>query len=52
MCVLFFSKDENPEESWALIPENDLVALFSQFSFDALFQQIIGTKRYDGMLFA
>lgn len=31
-----------------LIPENDFVALFSQFSFDDLYQVIFGADAYDG----
>lgn len=37
--VLF--QDEEPETSWMLIQENDLVALFSQFPFDAIFKHIL-----------
>lgn len=32
-----------------LIPENDFVALFSQFEFDALYKIIFGGDAYDGM---
>ncbi|XP_028402357.1 ectopic P granules protein 5 homolog [Dendronephthya gigantea] len=41
-------EDLNLEESWMLIPENDFVALFSQFAFDALFEIIIGGDTRDG----
>ena len=31
------------------IPENDFVALFSQFAFDALYKIIFGDDAYDGI---
>jgi len=37
----FFFQDEEPETSWMLIQENDLVALFSQFPFDAIFKHLL-----------
>ena len=46
--LFFLIKDENPEESWMLIPENDLIALFLQFPFDGLYEQIFGTSHCDG----
>lgn len=36
-----FFQDEEPETSWMLIQENDLVALFSQFPFDAIFKHLL-----------
>ena len=33
-----------------LIPENDFVALFSQFPFDALYKIIFRGDAYDGIL--
>nr|XP_058943375.1 ectopic P granules protein 5 homolog [Pocillopora verrucosa] len=34
-------EDEDPETSWVLIQENDLIALFSQFPFDAIFKHLL-----------
>lgn len=39
--ILFFFQDEQPETSWMLIQEDDLVALFSQFPFDAIFKHLL-----------
>jgi len=36
-----FFQDEEPETSWMLIQENDLIALFSQFPFDAIFKHLL-----------
>jgi len=41
MVFFFFFQDEEPETSWMLIQENDLVALFSQFPFDAIFKHLL-----------
>ncbi|XP_016089928.1 ectopic P granules protein 5 homolog [Sinocyclocheilus grahami] len=35
-------EDEDPETSWMLLSEDDLVSLFSQFPFDELFKQLLG----------
>ncbi|MGH0172201.1 UNVERIFIED_CONTAM: hypothetical protein FKN15_063006 [Acipenser sinensis] len=35
-------EDEDPETSWLLLSEEDLVALFSQFPFDELFKHLLG----------
>ncbi|XP_073696062.1 ectopic P granules protein 5 homolog [Garra rufa] len=35
-------EDEDPETSWMLLSEDDLVSLFSQFSFDELFKHLLG----------
>ena len=37
----FFFQDEQPETSWMLIQEDDLVALLSQFPFDAIFKHLL-----------
>ncbi len=36
------SQDEDPETSWMLLSEDDLVSLFSQFPFDELFKHLLG----------
>ena len=36
-----FFQDEDPETSWMLIQENDLIAVFSQFPFDAIFKHLL-----------
>ena len=36
-----FFQDEDPETSWMLIQENDLIAVFSQFPFDAMFKHLL-----------
>ncbi|KAI1900325.1 hypothetical protein AGOR_G00048810 [Albula goreensis] len=35
-------EDEDPETSWLLLSEDDLIALFSQFPFDELFKHLLG----------
>ncbi|KAG1968633.1 ectopic P granules protein 5 homolog isoform X1 [Pimephales promelas] len=35
-------EDEDPETSWMLLSEDDLVSLFSQFPFDELFKRLLG----------
>ncbi|XP_051954087.1 ectopic P granules protein 5 homolog [Xyrauchen texanus] len=35
-------EDEDPETSWMLLSEDDLILLFSQFPFDELFKHILG----------
>ena len=53
LCLFDFFpifKDENHEDTWMLIPENDLVALFLQFPFDRLFK-VIGTPGYEGNIY-
>ncbi|NXM28148.1 EPG5 protein, partial [Oxyruncus cristatus] len=35
-------EDEDPETSWILLSEDDLIALLSQFPFHELFQQFLG----------
>ncbi|XP_050965658.1 ectopic P granules protein 5 homolog [Labeo rohita] len=35
-------EDEDPETSWMLLSEDDLVSLFSQFPFDELFKHLLG----------
>ncbi|NXG93829.1 EPG5 protein, partial [Stercorarius parasiticus] len=37
-------EDEDPETSWMLLLEDDLIALLSQFPFHELFQQFLGFK--------
>ncbi|XP_054253220.1 ectopic P granules protein 5 homolog [Indicator indicator] len=37
-------EDEDPETSWILLLEDDLIALLSQFPFQELFQQFLGFK--------
>ncbi|NXA34681.1 EPG5 protein, partial [Eudromia elegans] len=37
-------EDEDPETSWILLLEDDLIALLSQFPFCELFQQFLGIK--------
>ncbi|NXK38181.1 EPG5 protein, partial [Piprites chloris] len=37
-------EDEDPETSWILLSEDDLIALLSQFPFHELFQQFLGFK--------
>ncbi|XP_049638396.1 ectopic P granules protein 5 homolog [Suncus etruscus] len=37
-------EDEDPEASWILLNEDDLVTLFSQFPFQELFQHLLGFK--------
>ncbi|KAM6329029.1 ectopic P granules protein 5 homolog isoform 4-T4 [Alca torda] len=37
-------EDEDPETSWILLLEDDLIALLSQFPFHELFQQFLGFK--------
>ncbi|CAH3172967.1 unnamed protein product, partial [Porites evermanni] len=34
-------EDEDPETSWMLIEESDLIAVFSQFPFDAIFKHLL-----------
>ena len=34
-------QDEDSATSWMLIQENDLIALFSQFPFDAIFKHLL-----------
>ncbi|XP_066509785.1 ectopic P granules protein 5 homolog isoform X2 [Hoplias malabaricus] len=35
-------EDEDPETSWMLLSEDDLIALLSQFPFDELFKHLLG----------
>ncbi|XP_036454096.1 ectopic P granules protein 5 homolog [Colossoma macropomum] len=35
-------EDEDPETSWLLLSEEDLIALLSQFPFDELFKHLLG----------
>ncbi|XP_065123099.2 ectopic P granules protein 5 homolog isoform X1 [Paramisgurnus dabryanus] len=35
-------EDEDPETSWMLLSEDDLISLFSQFPFDELFKHLLG----------
>ncbi|KAJ8405585.1 hypothetical protein AAFF_G00315650 [Aldrovandia affinis] len=35
-------EDEDPETSWLLLSEDDLITLFSQFPFDELFKYLLG----------
>ncbi|XP_064152807.1 ectopic P granules protein 5 homolog [Anguilla rostrata] len=35
-------EDEDPETSWLLLSEDDLIVLFSQFPFDELFKHLLG----------
>ncbi|XP_038646712.1 ectopic P granules protein 5 homolog isoform X2 [Scyliorhinus canicula] len=35
-------EDEDPDTSWLLLSEDDLVTLLSQFPFDELFKQLLG----------
>ncbi|XP_051514293.1 ectopic P granules protein 5 homolog [Myxocyprinus asiaticus] len=35
-------EDEDPETSWMLLSEDDLILLFSQFPFDELFKHLLG----------
>ncbi|KAL7839536.1 hypothetical protein SRHO_G00261940 [Serrasalmus rhombeus] len=35
-------EDEDPEMSWLLLSEDDLIALLSQFPFDELFKHLLG----------
>ncbi|NWS73830.1 EPG5 protein, partial [Crotophaga sulcirostris] len=37
-------EDEDPETSWILLSEDDLISLLSQFPFHELFQQLLGFK--------
>ncbi|XP_012860183.2 ectopic P granules protein 5 homolog isoform X2 [Echinops telfairi] len=37
-------EDEDPETSWILLSEDDLVTLFSQLPFQELFQHLLGFK--------
>uniref|UniRef100_A0A8B9P2L5 Ectopic P-granules autophagy protein 5 homolog n=1 Tax=Apteryx owenii TaxID=8824 RepID=A0A8B9P2L5_APTOW len=37
-------EDEDPETSWILLLEDDLIVLLSQFPFHELFQQFLGIK--------
>ncbi|XP_069736462.1 ectopic P granules protein 5 homolog isoform X2 [Phaenicophaeus curvirostris] len=37
-------EDEDPETSWILLSEDDLICLLSQFPFHELFQQFLGFK--------
>lgn len=37
----FHFQDEDPETSWMLIEESDLIAVFSQFPFDAIFKHLL-----------
>ncbi|XP_009975843.1 PREDICTED: ectopic P granules protein 5 homolog, partial [Tauraco erythrolophus] len=37
-------EDEDPETSWILLLEDDLISLLSQFPFHELFQQFLGFK--------
>lgn len=37
-------EDEDPETSWSLLNEDDLVTLLSQFPFHELFQHLLGFK--------
>ncbi|XP_075581959.1 ectopic P granules protein 5 homolog isoform X1 [Pelecanus crispus] len=37
-------EDEDPETSWILLSEDDLISLLSQFPFHELFQQFLGFK--------
>lgn len=46
--LLIHLKDENPEESWHLLTENDLVALFEQFPFEGLFQYLLFMNNAEG----
>ncbi|NXM74896.1 EPG5 protein, partial [Serilophus lunatus] len=41
-------EDEDPETSWILLAEDDLIALLSQFPFHELFQQFLGIKSGGG----
>lgn len=34
-------EDEDPQTCWMLIQENDLIAIFSQFPFDAIFKHLL-----------
>lgn len=42
MVVFVPSQDEDPDSSWLLLSEDDLIALFSQFPFDELFKHLLG----------
>lgn len=35
-------QDEDPETSWLLLSEDDLIALLSQLPFDELFKHLLG----------
>lgn len=39
-----YLQDEDPETSWILLLEDDLIALLSQFPFHELFQHFLGFK--------
>lgn len=53
-CLLYhsceLSQDEDPETSWMLLSEDDLVSLFSQFPFDELFKHLLGICSKGGTL--
>ncbi|KAG7481387.1 hypothetical protein MATL_G00066210 [Megalops atlanticus] len=40
-------EDEDPETSWLLLSEDDLIILFSQFPFDELFKHLLGMTSKD-----
>lgn len=41
LTINFYFQDEDPETSWMLIEESDLIAVFSQFPFDAIFKHLL-----------
>ncbi|XP_058533133.1 ectopic P granules protein 5 homolog isoform X1 [Ochotona princeps] len=43
-------EDEDPDTSWSLLNEDDLVVLLSQFPFHELFQHLLGFKAEDDYL--
>ena len=46
----FFYQDENPEDSWSLMLEADLVALFEQFPFEKLLKFLLRMDEAEGRL--
>ena len=40
-CYYVLLQDEDPETSWMMIEESDLIAIFSQFPFDAIFKHLL-----------
>jgi hypothetical protein len=46
--INFFTlyQDENPENSWMLFQEGDLVDVFGQFPFDAFFKHLFKMDPY------
>jgi len=52
MIILFLtSQDEKLEDSWSLMTESDLIAVFDQFPFTGLLIYLLDIERKEGMVY-